>query len=76
MSTHIERRAAPRYPDAESVDGHLIVDRTEWIPGKHPERHRRWDGQRAYRERYYRCIRCGVECVSLADFPPECEGPG
>lgn len=73
MSTHT-RRAAPRYPDAEPVDAHLVVDRTDWIPGRHPEPERRYDGQRAYRERYYRCIRCGIECVSLSDFPPECDG--
>jgi len=74
MTTHPHRTTAPDYPEAEPVGDHLVVDRSEWIPGPHPDRHRRYDGQRAYREQYYRCLRCGVECVSTADFPPECDG--
>jgi len=74
MTTHPHRSSVPDFPEAAAVGGHLVVDRTEWIPGPHPEERRRYDGQRAYREEYYRCIRCGVECVSTADFPEACDG--
>lgn len=74
-SDNTDRRpAAPSYPDAESVGQHLVIDRTEWVPGSDPEHHRRYDGQRVYRESYFRCIKCGIECVSKRDFPPECGG--
>ena len=62
-----------RYPDAERVGEHLIIDRTEWVPGEHPNPHRRHHGQTAYLERYYRCLRCGCEAISKADLPAECE---
>jgi hypothetical protein len=74
MTTHPNRSTVPNYPDAEAVVDRLVADRTEWIPGPHPDCERRYDGQRAYREEYYRCIRCGVECVSTADFPDHCGG--
>jgi hypothetical protein len=75
MSTHHTDRKteSPDYPDAEAVGEHLVVDKTDWVPGKHPDRHRRWDGQRAYRERYLRCLRCGAERMARGDFPDSCE---
>jgi hypothetical protein len=72
MTTHDNRTAAPEFPDATPVEQHLVIDKTDWVPGKHPDQHRRWDGQTAYRERFFRCIRCGTERSSKADFPPEC----
>lgn len=76
MSTHKNTRsAAPSHPEADAVGPHLVIDRTEWIPGSHPEPHRRGDGQRAYAETYYRCLKCGIETVSKADFPEECDAP-
>jgi len=68
-----EKTAAPSFPDAESVGDHLVVDRVEWVPGADPEPHRRDDGQRAYAESYFRCLRCGVECLSKRDFPDSCD---
>lgn len=75
MSTHTNnpKSTAPTYPDAEPVGPHLVVDKTEWVPGKDPEPHRRYDGQRAYRERYYRCLKCGEERLATADFPEQCD---
>lgn len=63
-----------RFPDARHVDAHLVIDRREWVPGKHPDPQRRHEGQTEYLERYFRCIDCGVEVVSKRDFPVECDG--
>jgi hypothetical protein len=65
-----------RHPDAEQVGPHLVIDKTEWVPGKHPDPHRRREGQTEYRESYRRCIQCGVEVLSKHDFPDECESEG
>lgn len=74
MTTHTNRKSsAPEHPDATPVGEHLVVDKTEWIPGEHPDRHRRWDGQQAYRERYVYCIKCGAERMAEADFPDACD---
>lgn len=75
MSTHRDspRSAAPSYPDATPVGPHLVIDKTEWVPGRHPETHRRREGQRSYAESYYRCVKCGTECLSTDDFPEECD---
>jgi len=76
MSTHTNEQTspAPSYPDADPVGSHLVIDRTEWVPGKDPDPHRRHDGQRAYRETYFRCIKCGEERLSKRDFPEQCDG--
>lgn len=67
--------AAPAYPDAEYVGQHLIIDKTEWVPGANPEPHLREDGQTSYPDRYLRCLRCGAERTRRADFPEECDAP-
>jgi len=76
MSTHTNavRSVAPSYPDAEPVGPHLVVDKTEWVPGRHPESHRGFPDQRGYRESYYRCVVCGAERLARDDFPEECPG--
>jgi len=76
MSTHKKdrRTTAPTYPDAIPVDQHLVIDRTEWVPGADPEPHLRQDGQQAYRESYYRCVKCGAERQAKRYFPDDCEG--
>lgn len=66
---------APAFPDAEYVGDHLVIDKTEWVPGEHPEPHRREDGQPGYPETYLRCLRCGAERLSRADFPETCDAP-
>jgi hypothetical protein len=77
MTTHDNpRSAAPSQPDPTPVEDHLVVDKTDWVPGTHPDEHRRWDGQTAYRDRYFRCIRCGAERASKADLPDECTPGG
>jgi len=63
-----------RHPDAEQVGSHLVIDKTEWVPGKHPDPHRSHEGQTEYLERYLRCIQCGVEVLSERDLPESCEG--
>ena len=75
MSTHSNEptSTAPSHPDARSVGPHLVIDKTEWVPGSAPEPIRRYDGQRAYRESYYRCIRCGAERQATQYFPDHCE---
>ena len=62
-----------RHPDAEQVGPHLVIDKTEWVPGKHPDPHRRHEGQTEYLERYLRCIQCDVEVLSKRDLPETCE---
>jgi len=64
------------YPDAESVGPHLVIDKTEWVPGKHPDPHRRHKGQTEYLERYLRCIQCGVEVLREDDLPETCDQEG
>ena len=61
------------YPDAERVGPHLVINKTGWIPGKHPDPHRRHEGQTEYLERYLRCIQCEVEVLSKDDLPETCE---
>jgi hypothetical protein len=76
MSTHKQDRktAVPTFPPAQRVGQHLVIDRAEWVPGENPETHLRHDGQTAYTERYFRCLRCGEERLSKRDFPEECPG--
>jgi hypothetical protein len=77
MERHREndvRASAPEYPDADQVGDHLVIDKTEWVPGPHPESHRRTEGGPEYREQYLRCIRCGVEVLRERDFPEDCDG--
>jgi hypothetical protein len=62
-----------RYPNAERVGPHLVIDKTDWVPGKHPNPHRRHEGQTEYLERYLRCVQCGVEVLREDDFPETCE---
>jgi hypothetical protein len=54
----------------------LVIDKTEWVPGKHPDPHRQRESQTEYLERYLRCIQCGVEVLSKRDLPEECEPEG
>lgn len=62
-----------RHPDAEQVGPHLVIDKTDWVPGKHPDPHCQREGQTEYLERYLRCIRCGVEVLNKRDLPETCE---
>lgn len=43
-------------------------------PRGRSEPHLRHDGQRAYRESYYRCVKCGAERQAKRFFPDVCEG--
>lgn len=71
-----ERKSpSPTFPDAEYVGQHLIIDKTEWVPGANPEPHLREDGQTTYPEQYLRCIHCGAERLGRRDFPEECDAP-
>lgn len=72
---HERKSAAPMFPDAEYVGDHLVIDKTEWIPGEHPEAHRREAGQPTYPETYFRCLLCGAERLTRADFPERCDAP-
>ena len=62
-----------RYPDAEHVGPHLVIDKTQWCPGPNPDPHRRHKEQTEYLERYLRCVQCGVEVLREDDFPETCE---
>ncbi|PSP65733.1 hypothetical protein BRC79_08425 [Halobacteriales archaeon QH_8_67_27] len=61
MSTHNStvRSVAPSYPDAEPVGSHLVIDKTEWVPGRHPESHR---GH----------VKCDAERLTRRELPQEC----
>ena len=63
-----------RFADAKHVDAHLVIDRQEWVPGKHPDPQRRHEGQTEYLERYLKCLRCGIEVLNERDLPVECDG--
>jgi hypothetical protein len=63
-----------RHPDAEQVGSHLVIDKTDRVPGKHPDPYRRHEGQAEYLERYLQCIQCGVEVLSKRNLPESCEG--
>lgn len=71
-NSYRKRASSPQHPDAERVGQHLVIDKTEWVPGEHPEPHRRSPGQSQYLERYIRCIRCGCEALSKRDLPDDC----
>lgn len=75
MSTHTrdDRTSAPSYPDATPAGDHLVVDRTEWVPGAHPDPHLRDPARAAYPETYLRCLRCGAEALHADDLPENCE---
>ncbi|GAB3328307.1 hypothetical protein [Haloplanus salinarum] len=69
----IEESLSNRHPDAETVGNHLVIDKTQWCPGPHPDPHRRREGQTEYLARYLRCIQCGAEVLSEGDLPEECD---
>ena len=72
QTNSIEESLSNRHPDAQEVGPHLVIDKTDWVPGKHPDPHRQWEGQTEYLERYLRCIRCGVEVLRERDLPETC----
>ena len=71
QTNSIEESLSNRYPDAESVGNHLVIDKTQWCPGPHPDHQS--GTQTEYLERYLRCIQCGVEVLSQRDLPEECD---
>lgn len=78
MSTHMRDRksSSPSYPDAAYVGDHLVVDRTDWVPGAHPDPHLRDPARAGYPESYVRCIRCEAEALHPDDLPENCEPAG
>lgn len=72
MTTHNdEPRAAPTQPDPDVVGDHLVIDKREFVPGEHPDPHRRHGGDWHF-ETYFRCIRCGEQRRRKGAFPDEC----
>lgn len=69
----LERLSDNSYPDAQRVGEHLVIDKKDWVPGKHPEPHLREEEQMGYWESYLTCVDCGVEVLSKRDFPEECD---
>ena len=69
----IEESLSDRHPDAERIGPHLVIDKTDWVPGNHPDPYRRQQGQTEYLERYLRCIQCGVEVLNKGGLPEECD---
>lgn len=66
--------SVPNQPDARHVDAHLVIDRREWVPGKHPDPRRRHEEQTEYLEEYIQCLRCRAEVIDERDLPVECDG--
>jgi predicted nucleic acid-binding Zn finger protein len=66
--------SARNHPEARHVDAHLVVDRREWVPGKHPDPEQRYEAQTEYLDTYLQCIRCGIEVQNKSDLPVECDG--
>lgn len=76
-SGHTDKKASsPSYPDTEYVGDHLVIEKTEYVPGQHPEPYHRQPGQTEYCETFYRCVKCRVECLRREDFPAQCEAAG
>ena len=71
-----KRASAPEHPDVERAGEHYVIRKGEWVPGKHPDPHRRHEGQRMYLERFVRCVQCGAEALRKDDLPTECEPEG
>lgn len=71
-----KRASAPNHPDVECVGEHYVINKGEWVPGKHPDPHRRHEGQSMYLERYFRCVQCGIEVLRKEDFPETCNAEG
>ncbi|QSG14372.1 hypothetical protein HSEST_0828 [Halapricum desulfuricans] len=64
----------PEHDGASKTGEHRVIRKSEWVPGHHPEPHKR-DGTRSgYIEHYLKCVRCGVEVLNKMDFPDECRG--
>lgn len=72
-NSHDISTSSPSHPDARRVDDHLVIDRRELVPGKHPEPRHRHESQTEYLEHYFRCIQCGIEVLNESDLPPRCE---
>jgi hypothetical protein len=62
-----------RYPEADRVGDHLVIDKSEWVPGMNPERRLGEPERYGYFESYFRCLLCGVEVLSKSRFPEECD---
>lgn len=60
----------------QSGSWHLVIDKREWVPGKHPDPHRRREGQTEYVERYLECVVCGADRLRKRDFSETCEPEG
>lgn len=72
--SYVKRASAPQHPDAEHVGGHLVIQTSDWVPGRHPDPHRGHPEQSEYLEQFYRCTLCGVEVLQKRDLPDSCGG--
>ena len=72
--SHEISASTPNHPDAKRVDEHLVIDKTQWCPGSHPDPNRGHEGQNEYLERYLRCVLCGIEVLNERDLPSGCDG--
>jgi hypothetical protein len=66
--------SARDHPEARYVNAHLVIDRREWVPGKHPNPEQRYEEQTEYLDQYFQCIRCGIAVQNESDLPVECDG--
>ena len=73
QTNSIEESLSDRHSDAKQAGQHLVIDKAEWVPGKHPDPNRRHEGQTEYLERYLCCIQCGVEVLDEEHLPDQCE---
>jgi hypothetical protein len=76
QTNSIDESLSNRHPDAETVGNHLVIDKTQWCPGPHPDPHRRHEGQTEYLEEYIQCLRCKVSALSKRDLTETCESEG
>lgn len=67
------RSSAPGYPDARDVDGHLVIELEEWVPGPAPRD--RYDVQTGTWDRFVRCIRCETDVPHERHLPESCYTP-
>jgi hypothetical protein len=71
-TTAEQKGVPPEHDGAEKVGEHRVMRKSQWVPGQHPEAHKRHGTKSGYIENYLECVDCGVEVLNKIDFPAEC----
>lgn len=69
------RRSEVSFPDAKRVGEHLVIEKTQWVPGARPESCAAPRPRDGYVEGYFYCLQCGAERLSRREFAGVCPDP-